>query len=389
MQRLFSADEMLRSFARLPLAIGVTRLADITGLDICGLPVVSAIRPYSRSLSVATGRGATSAEARLSALLEAAEAYHAETCCIPRQTTSYAALAADGAIDPRDFLRQPGTEADFDADIEWCAGVELTTGRSVWVPLESVSLDSVDAHGYRPALYRSSNGLAAGGSRTECVLHGLYEVVERDALALWSHGIWRDTDDRQVRLGAIRDPLVAGWVERARSVGVRTIAWDMTSDIGIPAYIAMVVQEPAPSRVIGACSGTGADLSPIAALRAAVSEALQSRTGLISGARDDLLASKYTASSAMELLSSLWQLAERDGTRTVSEAQASVPIDKEIAGVMNALSTACEGSVYVVDLTQPDIGLPVCKVIVPGLEGPPEVSLAAPGPRARRFRAAA
>jgi len=38
-------------------AAGVTRLAEITGLDLVGIPVFQAIRPAGRSLSVHQGKG--------------------------------------------------------------------------------------------------------------------------------------------------------------------------------------------------------------------------------------------------------------------------------------------------------------------------------------------
>ena len=52
---------------------GVTRLADVTGLDTIGIPVFQAIRPLARSLSVSQGKGVTRVAARVSALMEAIE----------------------------------------------------------------------------------------------------------------------------------------------------------------------------------------------------------------------------------------------------------------------------------------------------------------------------
>src|SRR5690242_11549896 len=59
-------------------AVGITRLADVTGLDRVGLPVVLAVRPLGRSLAVSQGKGLTREQAAVSAILEAMELHHAE-----------------------------------------------------------------------------------------------------------------------------------------------------------------------------------------------------------------------------------------------------------------------------------------------------------------------
>src|SRR4051794_8815571 len=59
-------------------ACGVTRLADITGLDRIGVPVFHAVRPLSRALAVSQGKGFTSVAAQIGALMESVESAYAE-----------------------------------------------------------------------------------------------------------------------------------------------------------------------------------------------------------------------------------------------------------------------------------------------------------------------
>src|SRR5580700_8911003 len=59
--------------------MGITRLGNITGLDRIGIPVAIAVRPNSRSVSVSQGKGLDLTQAKASALMEAAEGFHAET----------------------------------------------------------------------------------------------------------------------------------------------------------------------------------------------------------------------------------------------------------------------------------------------------------------------
>jgi ribosomal protein S12 methylthiotransferase accessory factor len=87
--------------------IGVTRVADITGLDRVGIPVFNAICPRSRdTVSVYSGKGVTPTAARTSAVMEAVERYHAARPRLPDVVASYHELFTRQrrAIAPADFL---------------------------------------------------------------------------------------------------------------------------------------------------------------------------------------------------------------------------------------------------------------------------------------------
>src|SRR5713226_6016242 len=69
-------------------AMGITRVANITGLDVIGIPVVMVCRPNSRALAVSQGKGLTLEGARASGIMESAESYHAERVSGPLLLTS-------------------------------------------------------------------------------------------------------------------------------------------------------------------------------------------------------------------------------------------------------------------------------------------------------------
>src|ERR1700733_2330877 len=77
-RRAASIAATWRRIAPLARRVGVTRIADHTGLDTIGIPVIAAIRPMARSLSTQHGKGATPAAARVSAVMEAIETFTAE-----------------------------------------------------------------------------------------------------------------------------------------------------------------------------------------------------------------------------------------------------------------------------------------------------------------------
>ena len=71
-------DEALRRLLSIKNGLGITRIADLTGLDITGVPVAQAVRPRSRSNAVSQGKGSTLSDAAISAILESAESFFAE-----------------------------------------------------------------------------------------------------------------------------------------------------------------------------------------------------------------------------------------------------------------------------------------------------------------------
>src|SRR6478736_5643799 len=121
---------------------GVTRLADITGLDTIGIPVFQAIRPLARSLSVSQGKGVTRVAARVSALMESIELHHAETVA----PTEHGPARAGDCLSPEDG-----------SQIDWCRGVNLLSGLTTRVPHARVSMDFARTDGVPVA---NSNGLA-------------------------------------------------------------------------------------------------------------------------------------------------------------------------------------------------------------------------------------
>ena len=86
--------------AVLPLAerMGITRLANVTGLDTVGIPVYMARRPLSRSIAVSQGKGLSALEAKVSAFMEAAETWHGETITQPLKMTSFNELSRDHRV---------------------------------------------------------------------------------------------------------------------------------------------------------------------------------------------------------------------------------------------------------------------------------------------------
>src|SRR5882724_3967893 len=76
--RTVSPAETLARVTPLLPAMGITRVANVTGLDRIGVPVAMVYRPNARSIAVSPGKGLTLDAARCSGVMESIEGWHAE-----------------------------------------------------------------------------------------------------------------------------------------------------------------------------------------------------------------------------------------------------------------------------------------------------------------------
>ena len=100
-RRAVPPSTTLRRIKPLLAPAGITRLADVTGLDWIGIPVYQAIRPNSRNLSVAQGKGLTRTQAKVSALMESLESFHAERIDQPVMRATFGQMRRQLDYDPR------------------------------------------------------------------------------------------------------------------------------------------------------------------------------------------------------------------------------------------------------------------------------------------------
>src|SRR5262249_50863909 len=135
--RLLAPEQTLMNITRHLETLGVTRLADVTGLDSIGIPVYCAIRPSAKSLQVSNGKGLGQADAKVSALMEAIELHHFENPPSNLRRGSLRSLQREGhhVIEP-DTLPCYRSDVFFSADrvIDWVSADELLSAKEVWLP---------------------------------------------------------------------------------------------------------------------------------------------------------------------------------------------------------------------------------------------------------------
>jgi len=363
----------LRRFGPVGKRIGITRLADVTGLDRVGLPVCLALRPTARSLVTSIGKGSTPAAAKVGALMESIETWHAEQLARPERTATQDEMAATGrrAVEVTELPRAYGGSAGPRDPRPWVRGVDLGTRAATWVPFESVSMDFVTERLGEPSLARNSNGLASGNTLEQAVLHGLCEVVERDAESRWR----ADSASYRVDLDTVTAPECRRLIGMVHAAGLRLAVWDVTSHTGVPCYGCVVLAPPDLDGLLdaGVHDGFGCAPSPAVAFAGAVREALQKRLTYIAGSRDDLSRDEVARVRSPELVESVWdeldaEPADVDFRDRPTSSHGSYADD--LRAVVAAVTSAGRHTVVAVDLTRPDLGVPVAKVVVTGMEGP-------------------
>jgi ribosomal protein S12 methylthiotransferase accessory factor len=167
--------------------MGITRVGNVTGLDCIGIPVAMAVRPKSRSVSVCQGKGLTLDHAFASALMEAVEQFHGEAIAARFRLASFAELSGLAPVIDPAMLSGNGGRLNPVKQINWIEGYDLLGDEPCWLPAEIVHTDfSVESPIDSGVFLRGTNGLASGNHVLEALSAGICEVVERDAVALWS-----------------------------------------------------------------------------------------------------------------------------------------------------------------------------------------------------------
>jgi YcaO-like protein with predicted kinase domain len=372
--------------------VGITRVAVVTGLDTVGIPVVMVCRPNGRSLSVSQGKGVDLAAAKVSGIMEAVEAWHAENVLLPLRLATYRELSAVARVVDVAQLAQPARSIFHpDLSILWIEGTDVYSGDRLWVPFECVHLDyRVPGPQGTGCFLANGTGLAAGNHVLEAVSHALCEVVERDAFALWDERPPEDREARQVDLDTVTDAGCRRLLDAFEQAGVGVLASDLTTDIELPVFSVTVVNRRRdPLRRFPAGMGGGCHPDRAVALSRALTEAAQARLTLIAGSRDDFTPGYFRQLKDADVLAT--HLARLDAAATRSFADvAHVPaasVDDDVTNTLDRMKAAGVRQAILVDLTRPELRIPVVRMVVPGLEGWTDKAEAnVPGERRRSFR---
>jgi ribosomal protein S12 methylthiotransferase accessory factor len=364
--RLVAPEQTLANVTPHLTSLGVTRLADVTGLDCLGIPVYCAIRPGGTSLQVSNGKGLSHADAKVSALMEAVELHHFENPGSHLKRGSFRSMRRDGhRVIPPDALPEYSPDKFFSPHyvIQWAGAEDLLSGREVWLPASA-------AYTCTPMLYDlSTNGLASGNHLQEATLHALYEVIERDAISRLAVNGWMDFSPKRCRfidLKTVKDGPVNRLHEMLAAADVKLVLMWMKSCIPVNTFMAILLDgKPfAPSSMVNL--GYGTHLSVSVAATRAITEAAQSRLTFIHGSREDLEPKAYE--SAHHKLYAFFDRIEARSRWWALKEMAGDNLSKDYQSILQALSAGGYKNIFRVDMTRAPFDIPVAKVLVCGLK---------------------
>lgn len=373
-------------------SLGITRVADVTGLDCIGIPTIMVVRPNARSLSVSQGKGVDLDSAKASGIMESVEQFHAEHIHRPLRLATAAELGRSETLLPLEGLPRFVKDLSPGARILWIEGTLLAEDRTIWVPYELVNLDFTLPLPEGSGRFTSgSNGLASGNHLLEAIHHGLCEVIERDALALFYGTPPPKQREQRVDLTTVQDEICASLLAKFEQAAIEVAVWDATSDLGVPTFLCQILERPEEClRIVGMARGSGCHPDPNVALSRALCEAAQSRLTRIVGSRDDMqrehVAALRSQSSMAEHRALMADLPRQPLDFAPIPNHATSTLDEDIRWLLDRLATSGLPGASFVNLSRSELPGFVAKVIVPGLEGVAYAPGSREGPRLRAHR---
>ena len=254
-------------------------------------------------------------------------------------------------------------------EIDWSPLWSLTRRETRYLPTAFCYYDFPDHKSHRYCL-ACSNGCAAGNTREEAVLQGFLELVERDSVALW----WYNRVRRPgVDVDSFHEPYVQDLRCSLAGQGREMHVLDLTSDLGIPVFVSW-------SRRLGAgpeqiVLGFGAHLDGRIALLRAITEMVQMMSHLHQNPLDGAATVDVNDAETVHWLRTATTENQPylnpdaiAAPRTAADFRTvwSDDVADDVAECQRRVES--QGlEMLVLDQTRPEIGLPVVKVVVPGL----------------------
>jgi bacteriocin biosynthesis cyclodehydratase domain-containing protein len=211
------------------------------------------------------------------------------------------------------------------------------------------------------AFHTDSNGCAAGNTREEAIVQGFLELVERDAYAIWWYNRLRRAE---LDLTAFDDSYVRDVQTQFADAGRKLWVLDVTSDLGIPTYVAIMHWMKDGQENIEFGSGAHFDRR-IALLRALTELSQFLSIGLMGGGSGE----KPSLDGVTPLRLENYPFLMPAKNPIVPPAAGIKLADNTRDQVLACVDIASRAGLdfLVLDQTRPDVEVPVVRVIAPGL----------------------
>jgi bacteriocin biosynthesis cyclodehydratase domain-containing protein len=325
------------------------------------------------------GKGSTVEQAEASALMEAIERYsgifQGDEIRMTRRFTDFppgdAILPNDvqlfsdaqsrpglAPVDHSHHEHTPPAPFDPSAKIEWSPAWSLRDERFKYLP---TSLLYFFYGG--PGFQADSNGCAAGNTREEAIVQGFLELVERDAYAIW----WYNRSQRAaVDLSKFDDTYINDLQAQLADTGRKLWVLDVTSDLGVPTYVAILHWMQNGQENIEFGSGAHFD-ERIAMLRALTELNQFMSIGMMGGGTGEK--PSLDGTNPLHLHEHPFLTPSADPIAQPRSGSTLNPLENTRDQVLACVDIARRAGLdfLVLDQTRPDVEVPVVRVIVPGL----------------------
>jgi oxazoline/thiazoline synthase len=326
------------------------------------------------------GKGSTAEQGEASALMEALERYTGVyqgdeirvlrrfsdfppgDAMLPNEVLLYSDAQSESdqnppLSDPNEIPLDP-TRFDPSAKMEWSPVWSLRDHRFRYLPTSTLYFFYRGPYPYAA----DSNGCAAGNTREEAIVQGFLELVERDAYAIWWYNRLRMPE---VDLNQFDDAYITDLKSQLGAAGRKLWVLDVTSDLGVPTYVAILhwMQDGKENIEFG----SGAHFDPRISMLRALTELNQFLSiGLMGGGSGEK--SSLDGDTPLRLEDHPFLLPSGKPSVT-SDAGSKVALDNTRDQVLACVDIARRAGLdfLVLDQTRPDIETPVVRVIVPGL----------------------
>jgi ribosomal protein S12 methylthiotransferase accessory factor len=278
-----------------------------------------------------------------------------------------------GALDGRaaQFIDALAQHADIppDRELAWIGAKRLCDDTKVHLPADMCLRRSREDRDFVPP-FKLSTGCGAGHSFNDAALHGLFELIERDAVSLWWRGGRRG---RTIAPDSAAGRVAGGLLARLRDGQTGRTSWllDITTDVGVPCAAALSC---APNGRGLAC-GHAARATMTAAVHAAVLEMCQMELAYVVVEAKRREAGEDALNDGDLLHIRRATLIDADTCALLHpEGPALVVTDRAAPRPAHTLQTLIEGlnrmniETYAVDLTREVFGIPVVRIVAPGLQ---------------------
>jgi ribosomal protein S12 methylthiotransferase accessory factor len=412
-----SVQETLSDVIPLCTRIGITRISDITLLDRLRVPNYSAILPGTKdSIWVYSGKGVTRAQAKASAIMESIERYSSlpSSYCgtFIHGSYSHVLKSYSNVLHPKEVVEAVNRDYDETKTIlNFVKGVDLFRDEEILVPAD-VALYPYEPKDPVRRIFTSvhTNGLASGNVMEEAICHALCEVIERDAVSIADlcassipYTILETMGNSLRSVTSIGTPIedkfiddpnifpvvdisevaeefepIMLLVQKFADAHIPLLIKDITpKDIGIPTFLASSIEWLTHDYGYFA-KGFGTHPDARIALIRAITECSQTRAVNIQGARDDLQKIKYKEKD--EIYERKWPFMPVPGLSIVAgnaskkikfseiKSYSNEDILDDIKVLLSSLKKGRLKRAIIVDLTCLNVGIPVVRAIVPGLE---------------------